>query len=49
MMKPTEKTVPSKKATTIELSRSEEVRQVVGEYVNDLREIIKKLDRRLLN
>ena len=31
----------------VKLSRSEEARRIIEEYVNDLREIIKKLRRRL--
>jgi hypothetical protein len=46
-MKPPEEPRPDKDEPPPELSRSEEARRIIQEYVNDLREIIKKLRRRL--
>jgi hypothetical protein len=42
-MKPSEKPRPDKHVP--KLSRLEEARQIIEEYANDLREIIKKLRR----
>ena len=47
-MNPSDEPDPGKEAPKPKPSRSEEARRVIEEYVNDLREIIKKL-RRCLN
>jgi len=47
-MKPLpEKPKPDKQAPTTKLTRSKEIRRLIEEYANDLREIIKKLRQRL--
>jgi hypothetical protein len=46
-MKPPEEPRPGKKAPKPKPSRLEEARRMIEEYVNDLREIIKKLRQRL--
>jgi hypothetical protein len=46
-MKPPEEPPPGREEPPPKLSRSEEARRIIKEYANDLREIIKKLRRRL--
>jgi hypothetical protein len=48
-MKRPEEPRPEKNEQLPKLSRSEEARQIIQEYANDLLEIIKKLLRRRLN
>jgi len=40
-------TGPKKEATNAKPSRSAEIRQIIEDYVNDLREIVKKLRRKM--
>jgi hypothetical protein len=47
MNPPREEPRPGKDEPQSKLTRSEEVRQIIQEYVDDLREIIRKLRRRL--
>jgi hypothetical protein len=44
-MNPPDKPVPGKEAPTTKPTRLEEIRQIIEEYANDLREIIKTLRR----
>jgi hypothetical protein len=46
-MEPPEEPVRGKGHLPLKPSRSEEARRIIHEYVNDLREIIKKLRRHL--
>jgi hypothetical protein len=46
-MKPPEKPRPGKDEQPPEPSRSQAARRIIEKYANDLREIIKKLRRRL--
>jgi hypothetical protein len=46
-MKPSEEPRPGKVERPPKLSRTEEARRIVQEYVDNLREIVKKLRRRL--
>jgi len=47
MKQPDEKLDQGKEAPKSKPSRLEEIREVIEEYANDLREIMKKLRRRL--
>ncbi|MCS3727305.1 MULTISPECIES: hypothetical protein [Bradyrhizobium] len=38
-----------REAEAAEVARAEEMRRVVEDYANDLREIVRRLQRRLLN
>ena len=46
-MKPPEEPRPGKVERPPKLSRSEDARRIIQEYIDNLREIIKKLRRRL--
>jgi hypothetical protein len=46
-MKPPEQPRPGKVERPPKLSRSEDARRIIQEYIDNLREIIKKLRRRL--
>jgi hypothetical protein len=46
-MKPSEEPRPGKVERPPRLSRSEDARRIIQEYIDNLREIIKKLRRRL--
>jgi hypothetical protein len=46
-MNPSDEPSPDKEAPKPKPSRSDEARRVIEEYLNDLREIIRKLRRRL--
>jgi hypothetical protein len=46
-MKPPEEPSPGKVERSPKLSRSEDARRIIQEYIDNLREIIKKLRRRL--
>lgn len=48
-MKRTEERRPAQGADAAEAAPTEEMRQLVDEYANDLREIVRQLRRRLLN
>ncbi len=46
-MKPSDETRSGKDEPPPKLSRSEEARRIIEEYIDNLREMIKKLRRRL--
>jgi hypothetical protein len=46
-MNTTDRPDPGEKVTKAKLSHSEELLRIVEEYVNDLREIIRKLRKKL--
>jgi hypothetical protein len=48
-MKPPEEPRPGKVERPPNLSRSADARRIIQEYIDNLREIIKKLRRRLMN
>lgn len=48
-MKQTEERRPGQKAEATEEARTEQMRRLVDEYANDLREIVRQLRQRLFN